>query len=123
MILLLMFKKVTIKQKILQKGIDTLCGPILRLSFSVAFGILSYVTKATEHLGAENDLKRPNMATNSKCPLPPRPQSVPLLRKTMSPDPTNAKSSPTRSKTPLVRLFCPQYSAICCRFVFFEANA
>ncbi|XP_044184545.1 PAS domain-containing serine/threonine-protein kinase-like isoform X1 [Acropora millepora] len=41
------------------------------------------------------------MATNSKCPLPPRPQSVPLLRKTMSPDPTNAKSSPTRSKTPL----------------------
>lgn len=68
-----MLNKVTIKQKILQKGIDTLCGPILRLSFSVAFGILSYVTKATEHLGAENDLKRPKhgdefkMSTTSKA--------------------------------------------------------
>ncbi|XP_022800681.1 uncharacterized protein LOC111338444 [Stylophora pistillata] len=42
------------------------------------------------------------MATTSKSPLPPRPQSVPLLRKTMSPDSTNMKdSSPIRAKTPL----------------------
>ncbi|KAL9963207.1 hypothetical protein ACROYT_G032385 [Oculina patagonica] len=59
---------------------------------------------ASEDLGARNDLKRPNMATTSKSPLPPRPQSVPLLRKTMSPDPSNVKASPTRAKTPLNKL-------------------
>ncbi|KAJ7361892.1 hypothetical protein OS493_014538 [Desmophyllum pertusum] len=44
------------------------------------------------------------MATTSKSPLPPRPQSVPLLWKTMSPDPSNVKASPTRAKTPLNKL-------------------
>lgn len=60
-----------------------------------------------EDLGARNNLNRQtNMATVSKSPLPPmppRPQSVPLLRKTMSPEPSNVKASPVRSKTPLVR--------------------
>lgn len=60
-----------------------------------------------EDLGARNNLNRQtNMATVSKSPLPPmppRPQSVPLLRKTMSPEPSNVKASPIRSKTPLVR--------------------
>lgn len=41
------------------------------------------------------------MATSSKSPLPPRPQSVPLLRKTMSPDPPNLRASAARAKTPL----------------------
>lgn len=64
--------------------------------------IRSGFPSTSEDLGARNDLKRPNMATTSKSPLPPRPQSVPLLRKTMSPDPSNVKASPTRAKTPLV---------------------
>lgn len=65
-------------------------------------GTHSGFPSTSEDLGAQNDLKRSNMATASKSPLPPRPQSVPLLRKTMSPDPSNVKASPTRAKTPLV---------------------
>ena len=69
---------------------------------SEVIGAYSGYPSASEDLGAQNDLKRSNMATTSKSPLPPRPQSVPLLRKTMSPDPSNVKASPTRAKTPLV---------------------
>ena len=72
---------------------------------SEIIGTHSGYPSASEDLGAQNDLKRSNMATTSKSPLPPRPQSVPLLRKTMSPDPSNVKASPTRAKTPLVCQF------------------
>ena len=72
---------------------------------SEIIGKHSVYPSISEDLRAQNDLKRSNMATTSKSPLPPRPQSVPLLRKTMSPDPSNVKASPTRAKTPLVRQF------------------
>lgn len=74
----------------------------VRLKKSEIIGTHSGYPTTSDDLGAQNDLKRSNMATTSKSPLPPRPQSVPLLRKTMSPDPSNVKASPTRAKTPLV---------------------
>jgi hypothetical protein len=73
-----------------------------RLKQSEIIGTRSGFPRSSEDLRAQNDLKRSNMATTSKSPLPPRPQSVPLLRKAMSPDPSNVKASPTRAKTPLV---------------------
>ena len=75
------------------------------LGFTI--GLRQDFPSTAEDLGARNNLNRQtNMATVSKSPLPPmppRPQSVPLLRKTMSPEPSNVKASPIRSKTPLVR--------------------
>ena len=77
----------------------------LQLGFTIGFR--QDFPSTAEDLGARNNLNRQtNMATVSKSPLPPmppRPQSVPLFRKTMSPEPSNVKASPVRSKTPLVR--------------------
>ena len=43
------------------------------------------------------------MATTSDATLPPRPQSVPLFPRSMSPDLSHFRASPKRVRTPLVR--------------------